>query len=90
MDSKTRLTWKVNTGMFLKEIASNPDIAPISGTFKVLAGILGEVAARASQLDDDKMNALMCRLSLYAIADQSEPEFDQKRVDKIMKKVDWA
>lgn len=89
MANKSRLTWKVNTGSLLKEIGKNPNISPVSRTLSVLASILGEVAERASEINDPKLNALMCRLSLYAIADQYDPQYDKEKVKEIMDKVGW-
>lgn len=44
--------------------------------------ILGEVAERAIELDDDKLHELMIRLTLYSCADPAEPDYDPELVKK--------
>ncbi len=83
-------TWKVNTPGFLKEICGNPQVAPIQITFQIFADILYEVATRASELNDDKLNALMCRLSLYEISDPYNNAFDRELFHKVLAKAGWC
>ena len=49
-----------------------------------LAKIMDEIATRASELNDPKMNALMCRLGLYAISNPDDPEYDPEATRKII------
>jgi hypothetical protein len=49
----------------------------------ILASLLAEVATRASQLNDDKLNSLMCRLTLYEISDPYSKEYDEELSNKI-------
>jgi len=62
------LTWKCDTPALLQEIA-NCAIDKNSGVLKfplnMFQRILGEVAQRAIELDDKKLNKLMIRLALY-------------------------
>jgi len=44
---------------------------------------LGEVAERASQINDPQLNALMCRLALYEVADPFSKSYDKKVVERI-------
>ena len=69
--------WRVNTPAFLKEIGdNNPTMAIMRQPLMIFASILGEVAKRASELNDDKLNALMCRLALYEVADPYSKDYD--------------
>lgn len=81
------LVWRVNTPGLLQEIAQNTKEGwAVNIPLQILAGILYEVGQRAAELNDDKLNALMCRLSIYAIADPSDESFDQDLVNKIIEK----
>lgn len=67
----TSLEWRVNTPALLKEIFdNNPKLGGIfyqpANIFRML---LIEVAERAIVINDPILNALMCRLSLYAESD---------------------
>lgn len=81
------LCWKVHTPNLFKEIVDHAlprkmgvMLTPIN-QFRLL---LSEVAERASELNDPKLNALMCRMTLYEIADPESSEYDKKTVDKII------
>ncbi len=72
----TSLEWRVNTPAFLQEVFNNNP--KLGGQFfqpaNIFRELLVEVAGRASQLNDPIMNALMCRLALYGIADPYDHE----------------
>jgi hypothetical protein len=74
--------WKVNTVSLLKEMVENNDKM---GIFKhpvnIFGEILGEVAERAKELNDPKLNVLMCRLALYEQADPFSPSYSQEMMD---------
>lgn len=66
------MEWRVNLPQFLKEVFDHyPSeqggifISPV----RILQGLLIELTERASEINDPVLNALMCRLSLYAEAD---------------------
>jgi len=86
-----KLTWKVNTPGLLNEIMSNNGVAVLYKPLVIFASILLEVGERASELNDPKLNALMCRLAIYEIADPNNKnynkELSQKIIDKQNKKV---
>lgn len=74
----TQLEWRANTPALLKEMVEcGSTNGNVMGAFRtpinIFLGILAEVAQRAIELDDPKLNALMCRLSLY---DESDPYSD--------------
>ena len=50
--------------------------------------LLAEVGEEASRINDPRLNALMCRLTIYAIADPSSPEYDGERVRAILAEAD--
>lgn len=78
MSKKTKVSWRVNTPALLAEIyKSNPTTSVLRIPLQAFANILAEVADRASELNDPKLNALMCRLALYAVADPyNKEEYD--------------
>lgn len=80
-----KLDWKVNTPGLLQEII---DCNPSAGILRVPLGIFGqllaEVGKRAAQINDPQLNALMCRLAIYEIADPYSPHYDEARVRGIM------
>jgi hypothetical protein len=78
MPKTTCLVWKVHTPSLLKEIATSSGNSILRIPLQTLGDILYEVADRAKELDDPKMNALMCRLTLYS---QADPE-DKKNYNK--------
>lgn len=69
--------WKVNTPQLLREILVNNQTQILDRPLQIFAGILGQVASRASELNDPELNALMCRLALYEISDPYSKEFDK-------------
>ena len=78
--------WKVNTPQLLKEILVNNQTQVLSTPLRIFAGMLAQVATRASELNDPELNALMCRLALYEISDPYSKEYDEKLTKQIIKK----
>ena len=72
--------WKVHTPNLLREVMSNDSTAVLKIPIAVLAELLAEVAERAIELDDDKLNELMLRLTLYSAADPESPDYNPKIV----------
>jgi hypothetical protein len=87
MNKKTteKLEWTIHTPNLLKEIAQNPDCAILSTPLNLFRRILGRVADRAIELNDDLLNALMIRLTLYSVADPDSPDYDRAIVEKYRK-----
>lgn len=84
---KDTLNWRVNTPAFLQEIGNHNDsMAVMRKPLMIFSAILGEVATRASELNDDKLNALMCRLALYEISDPYSKEYDAVKVRELIRK----
>jgi hypothetical protein len=76
------LEWKCNTTGLLKEIGLNPTCAILSKPLMIFAGMLAQVATRASQLNDPLLNALMARLALYEVTDPYSKEYDKDLAKK--------
>ena len=85
MAKKFEGQWRVNTPAFLREIMINSQVNGMKVPMQIFATLLGEVATRASELNDPELNALMCRLALYEISDPYSKEYDEKLTKKIMK-----
>lgn len=86
MEEDLLIQWRVNTPAFLKEIGnSNPSMSIMAKPLMIFASILGEVASRASELNDTKMNALMARLALYEITDPYSKEYDKEKTKSLIR-----
>lgn len=84
-----QVKWKCHLPNLLNEVLnSNPRMGIFSQPFNITGKILGEVAERASQLNDPIMNELMCRLTLYEIADPTSKEYDKTKLEEIERLAD--
>jgi hypothetical protein len=81
------LNWKIHTPNLLKEVQNNHKMSIFSIPFRILAGILAELGERAIELNDDKLNAIMCRLTLFDQADPESKSYNPKEIGKLMKRV---
>lgn len=63
------LQFDVDTPQFLKEAAENCEHGMYPICWLIFKNLLGQVAQRASELNDPIMNVLMLRLNLYDIDD---------------------
>ena len=72
----TKMQWRVNTPQLLKEIIGNNETAILSKPLAIFGRILAEVGDRAAELNDPKLNALMCRLAIYEVADPYNENYD--------------
>jgi hypothetical protein len=84
MCSAEKLEWKVNTPGLLNEILLNPQCRILKRPLQVFANLLGQVGQRAAELNDPQLNALMCRLAIYAIADPNNPDYDAEKLSEIL------
>ena len=79
--------FKIHAPNFLKEVFNNNRLG---GVLKFPANILRtyliQIAQRASELNDPKLNAIMCQMALYEIADPESKEYNPKLVKKIIDK----
>ena len=84
MKKDNYLYWRVNTAGLLQEIGNNGEMAVMRKPLMIFMGILSEVAKRASELNDPKMNSLMARLALYEITDPYNKEYDEVKTDQLI------
>jgi hypothetical protein len=80
------LEFKVHTRRLLQEIANHTNQPTLCQPLSIFASILVQVATRASELNDDRLNALMCQLALYDVADPDSALYDVKLVESIIAK----
>jgi hypothetical protein len=91
MEKTENLEFRVHTPCLLKEIA-DCSLPKTAGVLKIplnqLRILLIKVAKRASQINDPKLNALMCMLTLYDISDPLSEGYDPELVSNIMDKAE--
>lgn len=84
---KQRLEWSVNTPDLLKDIIPNmrasESISP--SIITIFGSLLAEVAERATELHDPKLDSLMLRLNLYECEGANGEEKNKWRVKMIDK-----
>jgi hypothetical protein len=82
--------WKVNTAKFFDRILEiDPTMnGAIKKPLEIFRGLLVEVGNRATELNDPILNALMCRLTIYSVADQYDADFNKDIVNDVYKKAD--
>lgn len=73
------VSWKVNTHGLLQEVLQNNETGILTIPLRIFAELLDAVARRAIVLNDHELNKLMCRLTLYSIADPTSPDYDPNR-----------
>lgn len=71
--------WKVNTPGLLREVTNNPGSGILRHPVAILAGLLGQVAQRAAEIDDPQLNILMLRLALYEQGNPEKHTFEEIR-----------
>lgn len=85
---RQRLEWSVNTPELLKDIIPNmrPSESISPSIITIFGSLLAEVAKRATELHDPKLDSLMLRLNLYECdgADGgAKNEWRVKMIDKL-------
>lgn len=71
--------WRVNTPQLLKEVLVNQgSLSILNKPIQIFASLLEAVADRAGELNDPQLNALMCRMALYAESDPYNPEYNEE------------
>lgn len=79
--------WRVNVPGLYKELIENvPQASCMRAPFQILMAIMYELGERAAELNDDELNALMCRMSIYEISDPYNPGSDPKLTNEVIKK----
>ena len=76
VDKDKKFRWKVNTPQLLREIMGNPGMGILHVPLNIYQSLLFELAERSSELNDPKLNAIMCRMALYEVSDPYSKEYD--------------
>jgi len=91
MSTRQHTVFTLHTLHLLDDIIPNCTIGINNGGLNMglncLKGYLDLIAERAIELNDDKLNALMCRMTLYSCADPSSEDYDLEGVKALYKKV---
>lgn len=78
------VNWRVHTPNLLREVLSNPSASILSQPINIFGNLLHEVGARAAKLNDPILNELMCRLTLYSVADPESPDFSEDVLKQVI------
>jgi len=80
--------WKVHTSRLLIEIVQSTNQPILKHPLNIFGKILAKVGERAAEINDLQLNALMCRLTIYTIADPYSSYYDPKAVEEIIRAAD--
>ena len=77
--------WKVHTSrIFTEIIEANPkEMGILTQPLNILRCLLVELGVRASELNDPILNELMCRLTIYDVADPYSENYDSAVVEAV-------
>lgn len=75
----------VHTPNLLKEIVQNDQTAIFKIPIAAFSNLLELVSQRASELNDHILNNLMCKLTLYSIADPECSDYNLEKLREIEK-----
>jgi len=76
--------WKIHTANLLDEIVNCSGQAILAKPINILGKLLALVGERAAEINDPRLNALMCRLTIYTIADPLSADYDPVAVRTVM------
>ena len=82
-----KLDWRCHTPRLLEEILVNPGTSTLKQPLIIFRSILVEVAQRAIELNDDKLNLLMLRLTLYSCGDPLCEDYDPDIIKQLEKQI---
>lgn len=82
--NKEKMKWKCHTPNLLQEVLQNPSAGMLAIPIQILGKLLGDVADRAAEINDPKLNAIMVRLTLYSVSDPDSEDYDAEVVDKVL------
>ncbi len=80
------MQWRVHTPALLKEILNNPSTSALISPLNILSGVLQELVAVSQKINDDELNALMCRLTLFEESDPYSPHHNPELIRETIKK----
>ena len=75
---------KMTTNSLLKSLWEEEISESTCAEISELGTLLQQVSTRAAEIDDPKLNALMCQLGLYSIADPASPDYDPEAVARVI------
>jgi hypothetical protein len=79
------LYFKVHAANLLREAVEGSKAGhAIAIPMQLLIALLAQVGQRAAELNDPKLNALMCRMAIYSISDPHSSDFDKKLTNQII------
>ena len=84
---KQRLYWRCHTTRLFEEILGNPDCAILQIPLSIFRSLLADVAQRCNEINDDKLNLLMMRLTLYECADPLSKNYNPDIIEELEKKL---
>ncbi len=77
-DAFEPIKFSVNTPAFMKEVIENSGSRMYRVCFNIFAGLLKDVAIRATELHDPVLDALMLRLGMYEVDYRKRPGLIEK------------
>ncbi len=83
---KTKLFWKCHTPRLFEEILLNPGCTALWQPLNIFRSILIEIAERCIEINDDKLNLLMLRLTLYECADPLRENYNPDIIKQLEQK----
>lgn len=84
LTDKTNVYWRVHTPNLLKELLNNESTWIFISPLRILGDILYELGTCAARINDEELNKLMLRLTIYSAADPESPDYDKEIVDKYL------
>lgn len=75
--------WKVHSYRLLKEIVDCSGIGIFEKPLSIFGKLLAAVGERAAEINDPQLNALMCRLTIYTVADPDSPDYNPELLEEI-------
>lgn len=78
----TKLKWSVHTPELIKEIIECSGIDIYRIPLSIFLNTLRQTAARAAEINDPKLNEMMCRLALYSVSDPHSEDYDAELTNR--------
>ena len=88
MSETKTLKWRCHTTRLFEEIFCNTGTSALLQPLLIFRSILTEVAQRAIELNDDKLNLLMLRLTLYECADPLSENYNPAIIEQLEQKLE--
>ena len=84
MSKVTLESWKVHTPNLIAEMVEGSGAGTATRIpAMVLMRLLAQVGEEAIRINDPKLNELMCRLTIYSMADPESPDYDPKALQEV-------